>query len=345
MKYFLTILSITISSHLIAQLNTKHRATAEVIKIESRIPGLKLAITRCKPDSESSQFPVLFIHGASFPSALAFGFKMSGNSWMNYMAMNGYNTYALDFLGYGSSDRYPEMTSRSPAGKSLGQAEDVYLDIDKAVNFILEITGKEKVHLIAHSWGSTVAALYASLFPQKIDRLVLFAPITVRTDTAHYSSSGTMYELMTPEARVKGMVSLTPKGKVSMTEPEVLHSWGNAWLESDPLAKIFNDGFVRFPSGANNDILDLSHGMAYYNPAAIQSPTLIIRGEWDRYPNNSDAEQLFKSLENAPHKKYVVIEKGTHVMHLEKSRTKLYTEVINFLQTENKKQSPDSRNF
>ena len=36
-------------------------------------------------------------------------------------------------------------------------------------------------------------------------------------------------------------------------------------------------------------------------------------------------------LENVPYKKYVVIEKGTHVTHLEKSRYQLYDETLHFL--------------
>jgi esterase/lipase len=63
-------------------------------------------------------------------------------------------------------------------------------------------------------------------------------------------------------------------------------------------------------------------------PAAIKAPTLIIRGEWDEYPNNKDAETLFKLLGNAADKKYVVIAAGTHVLHLEKNRFQLYDEVL-----------------
>src|SRR6185312_6053548 len=59
--------------------------------------------------------------------------------------------------------------------------------------------------------------------------------------------------------------------------------------------------------------------------------TLLVRGEWDEYPSNTDYEKLFGSLKNAPYKKYVVIEKATHVMHLEKSRYQLYDETLHFL--------------
>src|SRR5688572_17193564 len=76
----------------------------DTIKIESRIKGLNIALLHKAPVNISTEDPVLFIHGASFPSALAFGFRMSNYSWMDHLADNGYDVYALDFLGYGNSD-------------------------------------------------------------------------------------------------------------------------------------------------------------------------------------------------------------------------------------------------
>jgi esterase/lipase len=104
-------------------------------------------------------------------------------------------------------------------------------------------------------------------------------------------------------------------------------------LQSDILAAKFSSGSVRFPSGPLQDIDNMLHNKPYYHPDSIKVPVLVIRGEWDQYPDNTDDETLFTSLENAPYKKYVVIEKGTHVMHLEKSRYQLYAATLCFLQS------------
>jgi pimeloyl-ACP methyl ester carboxylesterase len=331
MKFFLLLSFIAIGTHVLAQQNGNRSSGLQILKTESRIQSINLAITHVAPTNQSHHYPILFIHGASFPTALAAGFKINGYSWMEYMASNGYDVYGLDFLGYGNSDRYPEMSKTSPLGKPLGRATEVFLDVDKAVQFILNKTGKDRIHLVAHSWGATVAALYTSHFPARVHKLIMFAPITQRNDTSSFSYSANMYESMTPAARVNGMRALAPAGK-TVLEADVLNHWGSVWLQNDTLRHVFKDGLVRFPSGANNDIDDLSHGKPYYKADSIRSPTLIIRGEWDRYPNNEDAGFLFASLKNAPYKKYVVIENGTHVMHLEKSRTLLFKEVLNFLQ-------------
>jgi pimeloyl-ACP methyl ester carboxylesterase len=100
---------------------------------------------------------------------------------MDHLAIQQYDTYALDFLGYGDADRSSSMAG-AVTGVPTGRAEDVYKDVDSAVNYILQRTGSSKLYLIAHSWGGSVAALYASKYPDKIDRLVLFSALTEKQE-------------------------------------------------------------------------------------------------------------------------------------------------------------------
>lgn len=312
----------------------KQKNEVEIIKIESHIKGLNIAISHKKNRTSSNTFPVVFLHGSSFPTQLSFDFKFNNESWMDNLAENGFDVYALDFLGYGESDRYPEMEIEK-SSKTVGRAEEVYKDVDKAVDYILKKTGKDKIFLIGHSWGGSVAALYASLYPNKIDKLVLFATITERKMETDREIIIGSYNALTPQQRIDSMLDLTPKGNIPQLEKDIIETWGPLWKNSDPLSRKYNTDFVRFPSGPSQDVEDLLHNKVYYNPKKIKASTLIIRGEWDSYPNNNDAYNLFTSLENAASKKYVVIEKGTHVMHLEKSRFKLYDEVLHFLGKQN----------
>jgi pimeloyl-ACP methyl ester carboxylesterase/heme-degrading monooxygenase HmoA len=311
-------------------LNNTTGMNFDTIKTESHIKGLNIALLHRQPKTITGNYPVLFIHGSSFPSALAFGFRMSGLSWMDYLADNNFESFALDFLGYGNSDRYPEMLTKHPQAELSGRAKEVYKDIDSAVSYILKKTGSNKVNIISHSWGGTVAALYASKFPEKINRLVLFAPLTAGKSTAVPETIDYSYESMTPATRVNNMRSLTPQGEINRLEPGLADQWQKMWLKSDPLTAD-GKGEVRFPSGPSKDIDDLEHGKSYYNPADIKVATMIVRGEWDNSPSNEAAGVLFSQLTNAPLKKYVVIEKGTHIMHLEKSRSQLYNETLIFL--------------
>ncbi|RZJ51480.1 MAG: alpha/beta fold hydrolase [Chryseobacterium sp.] len=307
--------------------------TMEVLKTQSHIDNLEIAVNYIPSKKDSNQYPVLFLHGSSFPTALSFGFKMNNQSWMTHLSENGYDVFALDFLGYGNSDRYPEMENDSPESRVVGRAEEVVLDVDKAVDLIMQKTGKNKVYVIGHSWGGSVAALYASKFPEKTAKLILFAAITVRNENTEIENIKGSFAEMTSKQRIDAMKNLTPESKKCQLEKEVFTNWGEIWENSDPLFKKLNIGNVRFPSGPNQDIEDLMHNKSYYNPENIKAETLIIRGNWDQYPNNQDAENLFISLKNAKSKKYIVLKKGTHVAHLETSRKELYKEALLFLRS------------
>jgi hypothetical protein len=60
------------------------------------------------------------------------------------------------------------------------RARQYLTSVDKAIDLVIKRTGKTKVYLAVHSWGGSVAALYASEFPHKVAKLVLFAAITQR---------------------------------------------------------------------------------------------------------------------------------------------------------------------
>jgi pimeloyl-ACP methyl ester carboxylesterase len=293
-------------------------AHAEILATSSHVPGRQLRL-RHTPAAAVRGLPVLLLHGSSFPSALAFDFAMDGVSWMDSLAAHGHDVYALDFLGYGLSDRYP------PAQQPQGRALDVVQDVDHAVNLVLERTGAQQVALIAHSWGGSLGALYAERHPEKVGRLVLFAAITARKESTPRAVVAP-YEELTPTQRIASMDGLRPASQPSQLHADVHARWGAAWLASaeEKLA-------VRFPSGPSVDVDDLRHGQAYYDPARIQAPTLLVRGEWDAWPNDADYKQLFERLTGAAERQYAVIPHGTHVMHLEAAHNALWKAVETFL--------------
>jgi pimeloyl-ACP methyl ester carboxylesterase len=300
------------------------QAGAETLTTMSHRPGLNIRLRHTLPATPSVDAPVLFIHGSSFPSGLAFDFPMDGQSWMDWMAAQGADVYALDFLGYGLSDRYPEMEQ---AGiEPLGRAQDAAVDIGHAVDLILARTGKSRVTLIAHSWGGSVAARYASLTPEKVDKLVLFAGITVRDDATKRESVAAGWEELTPSQRISSMNELAPVAERPQLHPDVFAHWGPLWLQSAKASS-----HVRFPSGPSQDVDDFRHGQRLYDPARIVAPTLLVRGEWDSYPDHADAQRLLREMVRSTHKQYVVIPKGTHVLHLEHARHELYVKVFEFL--------------
>jgi hypothetical protein len=88
---------------------------------------------------------------------------------------------------------------------------------------------------------------------------------------------------------------------------------------------------VKIPTGPFTDILHAWHGELAYDPALVQAPVAIIRGEWDGLSGDEDARWLFDALTAAPIKRDIKISRGTHLMHLETMRMALYKESVAFL--------------
>ena len=57
---------------------------------------------------QSAGLPVLYVHGATFPSALSVAYRFNGRSWMDDWNARGFDAWAFDFAGYGGSDRYSD---------------------------------------------------------------------------------------------------------------------------------------------------------------------------------------------------------------------------------------------
>jgi alpha-beta hydrolase superfamily lysophospholipase len=72
-------------------------------------------------------------------------------------------------------------------------------------------------------------------------------------------------------------------------------------------------------------------GKAYYDPAKITVPTLLVVAEWDRDTPPYMAQTLFPLLVNAPGKRLVMLAEGTHTIIMEKNRLKLFEAVQAFL--------------
>ncbi|MFL5333570.1 MAG: alpha/beta hydrolase, partial [Geminicoccaceae bacterium] len=123
---------------------------------------------------------MLYVHGATFPSALSISHRFDGRSWRDALCEAGFDVWGLDFHGFGGSDPYPEMDQPADAHGPLCLAEDAAAQLATAMRFILEHVGATSLSLLAHSWGSMVAGRLAGAHPTLVDRLALFAPIARR---------------------------------------------------------------------------------------------------------------------------------------------------------------------
>jgi pimeloyl-ACP methyl ester carboxylesterase len=274
--------------------------------------------------------PVLFIHGASFPSGLAAAFRFDGVSWMTDLASRGFDVWALDFIGYGGSDRHPGMRDSAHAHPPLGRVPDAVPQVEVAIAFINRHSRGSRVSLVAHSWGTMVAGRYAEEHPGHVDRLVLFGPHGQRAG-APSTTPRPAHTRVTVDEQHRRFTGYVPAGSPPVLDARHFLAWGEAYLASDVMSGSRTPPSVLVPGGPGADIGDAWSGRLPYDPARITAPVLIVRGEWDTVTRDADARWLLEALKASPLKQDVTIPRGTHVMHLEASRAQLYAQTAAFL--------------
>jgi len=120
------------------------------------------------------------------------GFLDQGASWQpvaEQLAGAGYRVVAPDLRGHGRS-------SHLPAGVHYDVADSL-ADIEALRRYL----GRSSFVLVGHSFGASLAALYAGLRPEAVERLVLVEPVSFADATAPERVSSLMAHL---ERRVNG---------------------------------------------------------------------------------------------------------------------------------------------
>jgi pimeloyl-ACP methyl ester carboxylesterase len=321
--------------------NTPVNATplqTEEFLIPAREAGIQLYVRNKRPSSLKAFTPektVLFVHGATYPSEVVFDLAVGEGSWMEYIARRGYDVYLLDIRGYGRSTRPPAMGQPPEGNPPFARTEEAVADIEAGVDFILKRRAISKLNLIGWSWGTTTTALFSTRAPEKVAKLVMHAPVFTPAPTANPPPPVpvTAYRSVTlAAARQRWFAGVPAAEQAALVPQEWFDSWSRALLESDPEGARQNPPAARAPNGVLADIFgEWLQGRRLYDPAGVRAPTLIIKAEWDVDTPAAMAQGLFASLSSAPYKSYIEIGEGTHMLMLEKNRTRLFREVQAFL--------------
>lgn len=276
--------------------------------------------------------PVIYVHGATFPSASSIMFRFDRVSWADVLACVGFSVWGFDFAGFGGSEAYPDdPPGPARSGDPPGRAPEAARQIERVVRAVLAETGAPRVSIIAHSWGSIAAGRFAGEHPDLVDRLVLFGPIARREMPGELPLLDPT-RLVTIAQQHRRFVEDVPAGHPPVLLDRHFEPWAAAYLASDPASTGRSPPAVRIPNGPAADIMAAWSGRLGYDPGLIMAPTAILRGEWDSLTTDADAAWLLAALTAAPEKRDVKIARGTHLMHLEESRGDLYRASIAFLE-------------
>lgn len=295
-------------------------------------PGQYVALHCLSPRSKPSR-AVLFIHGSSFPTMLAFGFEFSpGDSWMSYMAERGYLACGLDFLGFGSSSRPSALSAPPDHSAPLIRAPEAERQIELAADYLRRDRKIEKLHIVAHSWGTIPAAMFAAEFPSIPASLTMFGPIVPGPGTSP-EKIDFAWSNLSPQDRYEQLkfADVLPKG-MDLLEPAVHKNWAVRFAESAPPEGKTADGDLRIPSGPLVDLDEAHAGIYPYSPDKLKCPIFAVYGDYDAEVNDTDAPAFLARFTASPLKWRLRIDHGTHVMHLEQNRHSLYASVYAFIE-------------
>ena len=240
---------------------------------------------------------VLFVHGAGTPAEVAFDPSIGDHSWMAHLAVAGFDVFSMDTTGYGRSTRPAPMNdpcnlaeaqqaqfvpSLMPApckpsypGQLTSLGSDWH-DIDAVVDHIRTLRGVAKVSLVAWSLGGPRAGGYAAQHPEKVLRMVLFAPAYNRSAPAAapaLPNPGVVFNTQSRSEFIAGWDRQV--GCANQYEPSVRDAVWAEMLASDPVGATWGAGVRRAPSTTTWG----------WNAAAIggtRIPTMMIAGALDK---------------------------------------------------------------
>jgi pimeloyl-ACP methyl ester carboxylesterase len=303
--------------------------------IPSGDPGIQLYVREKRPrgsDRFDANHVVLFVHGSTYPAETSFDLELNGLSWMDYIAERGYDVWLVDVRGYGRSTRPPEMSQPPEANRPVARTPVAVHDAGAAVQHILETRGVDRLCLLGWSWGTTIMASYTIEHPDKVQKLVLYAPQWLRSTPPLISGEGAYRVVSVASAKERWLKGVPADKAKDLIPPGWFESWADATFATDPVGSKQNPKTLRAPNGTIADAKDYwSAGTPLYDPTRITVPTLIVHAEWDQDLPTPMSLAVFERLTNAPYRRLVQIGEGTHTVIMERNRMQLFREVQAFL--------------
>ncbi len=127
-----------------------------MLGVEQAGEKLRMAYMDVAPEGQANGRTVLLLHGRNFPASYWDG-------TIKALTAAGYRVVAPDQIGF---------------GKSSKPLSDLHFDqLARNTASLLDTLGIDKVSLVGHSMGGMLAVRFARAYPERVDKIVLTAPI------------------------------------------------------------------------------------------------------------------------------------------------------------------------
>lgn len=317
---------------------TEGTVQTEDFMIPSDTPDIELHIRNKRLAGRTSfgeARTVILMHGATYGSASLYDTLIEGYSFMDYLAREGFDVYAVDVRGYGDSTRPPQMGLPPSQSEPLGRTDSGIRDFTAAVNFVLRTSSISRLNVIGMSWGGSVTGAFAVRNGLKVRKLGLVAPQWVSDRPIPLDAGGMLggYRVVRAADARERWIGAAPQWKREALIPQ---GGFEAWLEntvrSEPDESLRDNESIRAVNGPIQDIREFwAAGKPFYDPGRIEVPVLLIHGEWDIDVPLALAQDYFSHLTGSPDKRWLELGEATHMLMLEKNRRQAYDALARFL--------------
>ena len=311
--------------------------------------GIRMREVRM-PDARGE--PVILVHGARVPGIGSFDLDVPAGSLAGDLAARLRRpVYVMDARGYGGSDRAAAMERPPGESRPLSRAHQVVRDIDAVAREAMRRTGAARVSLLGWATGGMWAAYYASLWPERVGRLVTLnalyggsgehstlGPGSPNADPAHpgrlAAGVGGYAVYDTASLWPSWDRSIPVADKAGWRDPAVAEAYAAAALASDPLSALRQPPAFRAPLGAIEDSFYQAGGRRLFDAGSITAPVLVIRSERDFWSRPEDAAAFARDAVRAASVRVLTLPAATHYVHLDRpphGRDALLREVTAFL--------------
>jgi pimeloyl-ACP methyl ester carboxylesterase len=287
---------------------------------------------------------VLFIHGGTVPSPAAYDLEFQDYSWMDRLAREGFDVWAMSFAGFGWSARpglddpcnvNPEhqkvLIGRTLAApcqahfpRQFNTIVGQWREIDSVVDHIRRATNSPKISLIGWSAGGPRAGGYASQNPDKVNRLFLYAPSPPNPDLklTDKVADGYTTNLQTRDDLFNGRWKKEIGCGAEQADTAVQEPLWSAIMAQDRIGAGWGseEGVMRSPTLT-------AFGWTPEMVQKLKVPMLLIVGEFD----NPTGRKLTYDLASSPSKVLVNVDCASHFMVWERQRKILQDASVEWL--------------
>ena len=317
------------------------------LKLKSSAPGMAGGETslyvRQIPAAANSPIPkadraVLFVHGGVIAGATVFDLRPE-YSWMRHFADAGYDTFAVEFTGYGRSTRPAAMNDPcntaeaaqkqfipvlipAPCRHSIDQPivtlDSEWEEMDAVIEYIRKVRGVDKVAIVAWSRGGPRTSGYVLRHAAKVSRVFVLAPDYNRTWSADKPRT---IAPMTVQNE-KGFHDMWNTGCEGHVDSGVRKIVWNERASVDPLSNAWG--------GIARHLPPLWYGINQELAKGVKVPFAVAVGPHDKVVQPATVKAFYEDLGSAD-KVFVDLACTSHFAMWEKNRDLLFNASLEWI--------------